>query len=120
MSENTTLSLAMQLCGAGESELLEVLSGAMEDLLRRRLAPGFSREDCGDVFPAAAALLTAGELREAGLAAALPEKFTVGSFSVSLGGGGEQAGAGSLRKLAWALMRPWTGDGSFYCAGTRG
>ena len=52
-TQETALTLARELSGAGEAEeaLLELLCQAAEQQWEKRLRPGMTTEDCGKAFP---------------------------------------------------------------------
>ena len=60
-TQETALTLARELSGAGEAEeaLLELLCQAAEQQWEKRLRPGMTAEDCGKAFPCAVAFTAA-------------------------------------------------------------
>ena len=60
-TQETALTLARELSGAGEAEeaLLELLCQAAEQQWEKRLRPGMTTEDCGKAFPCAVAFTAA-------------------------------------------------------------
>lgn len=114
------LELAKYITTAGEEELplLDALCTAAEEELAGRLREDVQPEDCGVLFPLAAALTAAGDLlpfRGSGDV----EQFTAGDVSVRLRKGGEQS-ASSLRRQAAALLSRYLRDGGFAFMGVRG
>ena len=90
-----------------ERPLLEALCTAAEEEIAGRLRDGLRPEDCGAIYPCAAAMLAAAGLlpcRESGRTGA---------------GGGCQVGA-ALRRQAASLMRPYWRDDGFVFTGVRG
>ena len=63
-TQETALTLARELSGAGEAEeaLLELLCQAAEQQWEKRLRPGMTTEDCGKAFPCAVAFTAAADL----------------------------------------------------------
>ena len=66
-TQETALTLARELSGAGEAEeaLLELLCQAAEQQWEKRLRPGMTTEDCGKAFPCAVAFTAAADLAAA-------------------------------------------------------
>lgn len=103
-AQETVLTLARELSGAGEAEeaLLELLCQAAEQQWEKRLRPGMTAEDCGKAFPCAVA-------------------FTAGSVSVRIRGAAESCAlAESLRRTAERLMAPFAVPDDFCFRGVRG
>ena len=63
-TQETALTLARELSGAGEAEeaLLELLCQAAEQQWEKWLRPGMTTEDCGKAFPCAVAFTAAADL----------------------------------------------------------
>ena len=122
MSTETILTLAKVLSGAGEDEepLLEALCQAAEQQWERRLRPGVTAEDCGEVFPCAAAFTAAADLAAA-RGGGQVSGFTAGSVSVQARSPAEAGTqAAELRCTAWRLMAPFAVPGDFAFQGVRG
>lgn len=109
-----TVELCRQLgAGTGREEILPALARAACEQLRLRLRPGVKEEDCGEVFPMAAAMIaldTLSELEGEGRVSA----FTAGEVSIRCDG------SCSLVRAARQMMAPWTTDGSFAFRGVAG
>lgn len=100
--------LAAGICGTEETdELLNVLIQAVVSCLDMRLKDGVSREDCGGVFPVAAALWAAG-LYEESRGGGNVTGFSAGSVSLTLEGQ-----KGSHAGMAVQLLAPWLRDTGF-------
>ena len=120
--QETVLTLARELSGAGEAEeaLLELLCQAAEQRWNKRLRPGVTAEDCGEAFPCAAAFTAAADLAAArggdGVAGC-----TAGSVSVRIRSAAESCAlAESLRRTAERLMAPFAAPEDFCFRGVRG
>lgn len=110
--EERTVALCRQL-GAGREDILPALARAACEQLRLRLRPGVRAEDCGEVFPLAAAMIALDALREMegeGRVSA----FTAGEVSVRCDGDR------SLVRTARQMLAPWTGDCGFAFRGVQG
>lgn len=108
----------VELCRElGAAEGREVLTAALARSacirLRARLRPGVSEEDCGPVFPLAAALLTL-EYLEAFTGEDRVASFTAGEVSI------RREEAKKLGEQAMELLSPWLADGGFVCKGVAG
>ena len=103
-----------------EQPLLTALCEAAEAELARRLREGLTPEDCGGVFPCAAALLAAAGLlpwRSGGDV----EQFSAGDVSLRTGGGGQVcAAAAAMRRQAAGMMADYWGDDAFAFLGVPG
>lgn len=116
------ISLTAAIVHPSEEEmpLLTALCTAAEAELTRRLREDVAPEDCGSVFPCAAALLAAAGLlpcRSGGNT----EQFSVGDVSVRTGGGdrtGEAAAA--MRRQAASMMAAYWDDDAFSFQGVKG
>lgn len=86
-AQETVLTLARELSGAGEAEeaLLELLCQAAEQQWEKRLRPGMTAEDCGKAFPCAVAFTAAADLAAARGGEGV-SGFTAGSVSVRIRG----------------------------------
>ena len=110
-----TVALCRQLGAAGEREiLLRPLARAACEKLESGLRPGVKAEDCGGVFPLAAALLVMEHLSEIDGEDRI-SGFTAGDVSVRT----EQRGGG-LSRRAWDLLAPWSRERGFAVMGVRG
>lgn len=89
-TQETALTLARELSGAGEAEeaLLELLCQAAEQQWEKRLRPGMTTEDCGKAFPCAVAFTAAADLAAARGGEGV-SGFTAGSVSVRIRGAAE-------------------------------
>lgn len=109
-----TVSLCRQLgAEADREEILPVLALAACEQLKQRLRPGLTWEDCGDVFPLAAAMVvmdTLAELEGEGRVSA----FTAGEVTIRC------SGSGTLVRAARHLLRPWLREEGFAFRGVRG
>lgn len=117
------LAIAKVLTKADESELelLEILCGVQQTLLEGRLKDGVSKEECGDAFLCAAAFLTAAALESARAGGEEASSLRAGDLTVTKRSSGESSKRlDALRAQAWALMRPYTQDGSFCFFGVTG
>ena len=92
-AQETALTLARELSGAGEAEeaLLELLCQAAEQQWEKRLRPGMTTEDCGKAFPCAVAFTAAADLAAARGGEGVTG-FTAGSVSVRIRGAAESCG----------------------------
>ena len=120
--QETVLTLARELSGAGEAEeaLLELLCQAAEQRWNKRLRPGVTAEDCGEAFPCAAAFTAAADLAAARGGDGV-SGFTVGSVSVRIRSAAESCAlAESLRRTAERLMAPFAAPEDFCFRGVRG
>ncbi len=120
--QETVLTLARELSGAGEAEeaLLELLCQAAEQRWNKRLRPGVTAEDCGEVFPCAAAFTAAADLAAARGGDGV-SGFTAGSVSVRIRSAAESCAlAESLRRTAERLMAPFAAPEDFCFRGVRG
>ena len=103
-----TRRLAANICGTDNTdEILNVLVQAVESCLDMRLRDGVSREDCGGVYPVAAALWAAG-LYEESRSGGNVTGFSAGSVSLTLEGQ-----SGKYAALAAQLLTPWLRDTGF-------
>lgn len=120
--QETVLTLARELSGAGEAEeaLLELLCQAAEQRWNKRLRPGVTAEDCGEAFPCAAAFTAAADLAAARGGDGV-SGFTAGSVSVRIRSAAESCAlAESLRRTAERLMAPFAAPEDFCFRGVRG
>ncbi len=120
--QETVLTLARELSGAGEAEeaLLELLCQAAEQRWNKRLRPGVTAEDCGKAFPCAAAFTAAADLAAARGGDGV-SGFTAGSVSVRIRSAAESCAlAESLRRTAERLMAPFAAPEDFCFRGVRG
>lgn len=120
--QETVLTLARELSGAGEAEeaLLELLCQAAEQRWNKRLRPGVTAENCGEVFPCAAAFTAAADLAAARGGDGV-SGFTAGSVSVRIRSAAESCAlAESLRRTAERLMAPFAAPEDFCFRGVRG
>ena len=100
-TQETALTLARELSGAGEAEeaLLELLCQAAEQQWEKRLRPGMTTERGGEGVSG----------------------FTAGSVSVRIRGAAESCAlAESLRRTAERLMAPFAVPDDFCFRGVRG
>ena len=121
-TQETALTLARELSGAGEAEeaLLELLCQAAEQQWEKRLRPGMTTEDCGEAFPCAVAFTAAADLAAARGGEGV-SGFTAGSVSVRIRGAAESCAlAESLRRTAERLMAPFAVPDDFCFRGVRG
>lgn len=103
-----------------EKPLLTALCAAAEAELTRRLREGLSPEDCGDVFPCAAALLAAAGLLPCRSGGDV-EQFSAGDVSLRTGGGGQVCeAAAAMRRQAASMMAGYWGDDAFAFQGVPG
>ena len=120
--QETVLTLARELSGAGEAEeaLLELLCQAAEQRWNKRLRPGVTAEDCGEAFPCAVAFPAAADLAAARGGDGV-SGFTAGSVSVRIRSAAESCAlAESLRRTAERLMAPFAAPEDFCFRGVRG
>ena len=120
--QETVLTLARELSGAGEAEeaLLELLCQAAEQRWNKRLRPGVTAEDCGEAFPCAVAFTAAADLAAARGGDGV-SGFTAGSVSVRIRSAAESCAlAESLRRTAERLMAPCAAPEDFCFRGVRG
>ena len=120
--QETVLTLARELSGAGEAEeaLLELLCQAAEQRWNKRLRLGVTAEDCGEAFPCAAAFTAAADLAAARGGDGV-SGFTAGSVSVRIRSAAESCAlAESLRRTAERLMAPFAAPEDFCFRGVRG
>ena len=111
----------MALCramGAGEDQetLLTPLIEAASAGLARRLKQGVAPEDCGAVFPLAAAMV-AMEGLEGASGGGRVTAFTAGEVSVRVE---HSTDTPSLTAHAERLLSPWLGETGFAFRGVRG
>lgn len=90
-----------------QTELLKVLCAASAAELSGQLREGLTAEDCRADFVAAAGLLAAAALEEAGQTGGV-EEFRAGDLTVKRGGA--DAVSRCLRRQAQALLLPYRGD----------
>lgn len=103
-----------------EKPLLTALCAAAEAELTRRLREGLSPEDCGDVFPCAAALLAAAGLLPCRSGGDV-EQFSAGDVSLRTGGGGQVCeAAAAMRRQAASMMAGYWCDDAFAFQGVPG
>ena len=109
-----TVALCRQLgAGADREEILPVLALAACEQLKLRLRSGLTPEDCGDVFPLAAAMVamdTLVDLEGEGRVSA----FTAGDISIRC------SGSGTLVRGARQLLQPWLREEGFAFRGVQG
>ena len=109
-----TVALCRQLgAGADRDEILPVLALAACEQLKLRLRPGLTQEDCGEVFPLAAAMVvmdTLAELEGEGRIST----FTAGEVSIRC------SGSGTLVRAARHLLQPWLREEGFAFRGVQG
>ena len=120
--QETVLTLARELSGAGEAEeaLLELLCQAAEQRWNKRRRPGGTAEDCGEAFPCAAAFTAAADLAAARGGDGV-SGFTAGSVSVRIRSAAESCAlAESLQRTAERLMAPFAAPEDFCFRGVRG
>ena len=120
--QETVLTLARELSGAGEAEeaLLELLCQAAEQRWNMRLRPGVTAEDCGEAFSCAVAFTAAADLAAARGGDGV-SGFTAGSVSVRIRSAAESCAlAESLRRTAERLMAPFAAPEDFCFRGVRG
>ena len=120
--QETVLTLARELSGAGEAEeaLLELLCQAAEQRWNKRLRPGVTAEDCGKAFPCAVAFTATADLAAARGGEGV-SGFTAGSVSVRIRSAAESCAlAESLRRTAERLMAPFAAPEDFCFRGVRG
>lgn len=112
MTEQIVL-LARQL-GApeGKQNLLELACQAAEQELSGRLKPGLVPEDCGGLFPLAAAWLAL-DILEAGGGDGGVTSFTAGEVTI-------RREPGDSRQRARALLAPYLVEKGFGFMGVRG
>ena len=117
MSVRTELILqaAEDLFGSG-AEGLRPYCAAAAETLSARLPEGVSPDDCGGVFPTAAAMLALA-MRADAEASAGGGSYTAGSVTVRAGSGDASV---RLRAQAEALLAPWCADADFAFTGVRG
>lgn len=115
--EDEILNLAVTLgkVGDGERERLGVLCAAAARELERGLREGVSREDCGDVFPLAAAWIALEDLGRGDRCGDV-ESFTAGGLTIRTGG----SGGDDLRRRGRELMEPYLLDQNFSFLGVPG
>ena len=112
-TQETALTLARELSGAGEAEeaLLELLCQAAEQQWEKRLRPGMTTEDCGKAFPCAVAFTAAADLAAARGGEGV-SGFTAGSVSVQ-----DPRRGGELRFGGEPAAHGGTADGTLCGAG---
>lgn len=115
--EAEILALALELSGLEEGEAvglpLSCRLAAQE--LKGRLRPGVTPEDCGTVFPAAAAKMALADWLETRLIGQ-PRKFTAGEVSVEEG----SADPAGLRRQALRLLGGFLDGEGIHLKGVRG
>ena len=106
-TQETALTLARELSGAGEAEeaLLELLCQAAEQQWEKRLRPGMTTEDCGKAFPCAVAFTAAADLAAARGGEGV-SGFTAGSVSVPMTERDERARS-DVTSIGWVDGRLW-------------
>ena len=121
-TQETALTLARELSGAGEAEeaLLELLCQAAEQQWEKRLRPGMTTEDCGKAFPCAVAFTAAADL-VTGRSGDDVATFKAGDVSVERRDGNDGAAlAAALRQTAERLMAPYAVPADFAFRRVRG
>lgn len=114
------LTLALAMTGGEGEETLETLCAAAEEYWLRRLRPGLGAEDCGGVFPCAAAMTAAADLAAIRQAAG-PASFSAGDVSVRERTAAESGTLAScLRRSAERLMAPYAASGDLFFQEVRG
>lgn len=98
-----------------DEEELRVLCGAAVEELKGLLREDVTPEDCGEVFPLAAAWMALGAAEISGDGV---ESFTAGEVSIRKKDGLERRAA--LRLQAMEVMKPWLRDTGFVFRGVRG
>ena len=109
--KDQVLDQARELAGSldeRQTALLEVLCGAAVSSLKAMLKEGYTAEDCGLDFIAAAALLVLAALDETGENGTI-EEFKAGDLTVKKGSRADAASR-SLRQQAQHLMGPFLKD----------
>ena len=111
------LELLQKLGGAGQDEtVLRTLCQNACDMLDRRLRDGLTAEDCGEVYPLAAAWIALEWLRS-GQGLDGVTYLSAGDMSVRREGGGDGE---TLSRKAMVLMSPYLRDDRFVFRGVRG
>ena len=101
-----------------KEEALRILCRAAEAELRTQLRAGTAAEDCGPVFPVAAAWTALADLYEGGQATGV-ESFSAGDLTVRMGSASRE-GASDLRRRARELMQSYRSGEGFAFRGVRG
>ena len=92
-----------------QSQMLEVLCGAVVSSLQARLRDGLTPEDCKADFIAAASLMALAAL--AGVSAGVPvEQITAGDFTIKKGAVSHDAASNCLRNQAEMMISPYLKD----------
>ena len=111
------MELARGLCPqAGDEELLRTVCASAVQALNGKLRRGLAPEDCGEVFPLAAAWLAA-DWMQAGQGLDGVTALSAGDISVRREGGGP---SGSMARRAMELMEPFLADREFAFWGVGG
>ena len=109
--------------GASENreELMLPLVQAVRELLAARLKEGTRPEDCGPVFPLAAAMVVMERLNglTGGGSTGGVSSFTAGDLTIRRESSGNP-GAKSLTEQAQGLLSPWLRDSGFAFRGVEG
>ncbi len=116
-----TIACALTKADESEQELLTMLCAAQEEMLEKRLREGISMEDCASAFICAAAFLSAAALESARAGGEELSSLRAGDLTVTKRSSSESGKRlDALREQAWALMQPYTEDGSFCFFGVQG
>ena len=115
------IACAMTKADESERETLTLLCAAQEEALEKRLRDGVSKEMCESAFICAAAFLAAAALERARAGGEELSSLRAGDLTVTKRSSDEGSKRLSLlREQAWALMQPYTKDGSFCFFGVQG
>lgn len=120
--EETILTLAQAISGAGEKEtaLLTALCIAAAERWTGRLREGVTAADCGEAFRCAAAFTAVADLAAGGNGGSVAS-FTAGEVSVRGRAAAETAALSrALRQTAEGLMAPYAVAADFAFRGVRG
>lgn len=109
-----TIALCRQLgAPTDREEILPALAAAACEQLMLRLRPGVTQEDCGEVFPLAAAMIAMDTLAQLEGEARV-SSFTAGEVTIRC------SDSGSLVRAARQMMQPWTQEDGFAVQGVCG
>ena len=115
------IARTMTKADENEQEMLTMLCAAQEEALEKRLRDGVSKEACASAFICAASWLAAAALESARAGGEEFSSLRAGDLTVTKRSSDEGSKRLSLlREQAWALMQPYTKDGSFCFFGVQG
>lgn len=109
----------VQEMGSGDwdESLVRRMCQVAQTQLTIRLRPGVMPEDCGGVFPVAAAWMALGSLYACDGGAGM-ESFSAGDLTVRTGDGSQRSE--NLHREAMKLMAPWCRESGFAFQGVPG